>query len=241
MSARQPRRLYKQVEVIGAGPYGVTLDGQGLKTPLKRELSFPSQSLAEAVAAEWAAQGERIDIETMWLTKLANTSIDRVQDNEARVIGDIVDYAGSDLVCYRATEPESLIIRQGEFWDPVLCWAEQAVGVRFITVEGIVHQPQPKETLNAVRQHLARFDAMQLCALHALTTLTGSALLAMIIAAGALEPERGWLTAHVDEDWQIERWGADAEALERRNRGKREFDAAVRFLTFLGEPPVRPV
>jgi chaperone required for assembly of F1-ATPase len=241
VKARWPKRLYKQVEVTGAGPYGITLDGRLLRTPLKRELSFPSRPLAEAVAAEWAGQGERIDAETMWLTKLANTSIDRVQGNVARVIGDIVDYAGSDLVCYRAAEPGSLTIRQGEFWDPVLSWAEQALGVIFITVEGVVHQPQPKETLHAIRQYLARFDAMQLCALHALTTLTGSALIALIIAAGGLEPERGWLTAHVDEDWQIERWGEDAEAFERRNRRKQEFDAAVRFLALLKERPAQLV
>jgi chaperone required for assembly of F1-ATPase len=235
MNGRRPKRLYSHVEVTGAGPFGVTLDGRPLTTPMKRELSFPSRGLAEAVAAEWAHQGERVDGETMLLTKLANTAIDRVKGNEQRVIGEIVAYAGSDLVCYRAPEPERLTIRQGEFWDPVLSWAEQAFAAMFITVEGVVHQPQPEETLNAVRRYLARFDAMQLCALHVLTTLTGSALIALIIAAGALEPERGWITAHVDEDWQIERWGEDSEALERRNRRKREFDAAIRFLALVAE------
>jgi chaperone required for assembly of F1-ATPase len=234
VNERPRKRFYKQVTVTGEGPYGVALDGHPITTPVKRSLMLPTLALAEAIAAEWAAQGERIDPERMRLTKLANTAIDRVEGDEGRILGDLVDYAGSDLVCYRAAEPESLVIRQGEFWDPVLSWAEESLGARFDTVQGIMHQAQRRQTLEAVASYLTRFDAMELCALHNIATLTGSALLALSIASGSLEPERAWLTAHVDEDWQAERWGEDAEAALRKVRRKQEFDATVRFLGLLG-------
>ena len=221
MKGQSRKRFYKQAEVTGEGPYGIALDGRALKTPGKRSLALPSPALAEAIAAEWAAQGDRIQPERMCLTKLANTAIDRVEGDEARILADIVNYAGSDLLCYRAVEPENLVIRQGEYWDPVLSWAEERLGVRFVTVQGITHQPQPRETLDAVESYLHRFKAMELCVLHNLCTLTGSALLALSVASNWLEPERAWLIAHVDEDWQAERWGEVDEA-------------AVKFLELLG-------
>jgi chaperone required for assembly of F1-ATPase len=241
VSEGRRKRFYKQVEVTGEGPYGVVLDGRTIRTPGKRKLSVPSFSLAKAIAGEWAAQGDRIEPDRMWLTKLANTAIDRVEGDEERIRAEIVNYAGSDLVCYRAEEPESLVIRQGEFWDPVLSWAEETLGVRFVTVQGVMHQAQPPDTLKGVERYLHRFDAMELCALHNLATLTGSTLLALSIASGTLEPERAWLTAYVDEDWQAERWGEDEEAAERKTRRKQEFDAAVRFLGLLGSSGQRMV
>jgi len=235
------KRFYRQAEVTGERPYGVALDGRPVKTPGKRNLTVPSLALAEAIAGEWATQGDRIDPYRMWLTRLANTAIDRVEGHEERVLGDIVNHAGSDLVCYRAPEPEGLVIRQGEFWDPVLSWAEEALGVRFATVQGLMHKAQPPETLKAVESYLRRFDAMELCAVHNIATLTGSTLLALSVVSGALEPERAWLLAHVDEDWQAERWGEDAEAAERKTRRKEEFDAAIRFLNLLGSTGQRMV
>jgi chaperone required for assembly of F1-ATPase len=241
VNGRRRKRFYKQAEVTGDGPYGVALDGRVVKTPGKRNLTVPSFALAEAIAGEWAAQGERIEPERMWMTKLANTAIDLVEGEEERIVAEIVGYAGSDLVCYRAAEPESLAIRQGEFWDPILSWAEETLGVRFLTVQGVMHRTQPPETLQGVESYLHRFDAMRLCALHNIATLTGSALIALSLASGALEPERAWLTAHVDEDWQAERWGEDAEAAERKTRRKQEFDSAVRFLELLGSSGQRMV
>jgi chaperone required for assembly of F1-ATPase len=234
VKGRGRKRFFKQSEVTGEGPYGIALDGRALKTPGKRNLEVPSLALAEAIAAEWAGQGDRIQPERMWLTKLANTAIDHVEGEEAKIIADIVNYVGSDLLCYRAAEPENLVIRQGEYWDPVLSWAEETLGVRFITVQGITHQAQPRETLDAVESYLHRFNAMELCVLHNLSTLTGSALLTLSIASGWLEPERAWLIAHVDEDWQAERWGEVREAVDRRARRKQEFEAAVQFLELLG-------
>jgi chaperone required for assembly of F1-ATPase len=233
MTARSRKRFYRNVEVMGEGPYGIALDGRPLRTPLKHDLLLPTAGLAEAVAAEWAAQGERVDPWQMPLTKLAYTAIDRVVDSETRIIDELLEYAGADLVCYRAAEPESLINRQGEFWDPILSWAEETPGVRLFAVQGIVHKPQSPEALDAVRRYLHQFDAMHLCALHNLTTLTGSVLITLAMEKNFLEPERAWLTVHIDEDWQAERWGWDEEAMERRARRKQEFDASVRFLTLL--------
>jgi chaperone required for assembly of F1-ATPase len=231
---RSPRkRFYRSVEVTVQGPYAIALDGQLVKTPFKRELLLPTAGLAEAVASEWAAQVERIDPSQMPLTRLANTAIDRVEGEEARIIDELVEYAGSDLVCYRASGPDSLVNRQGEFWDPVLSCAEQLLGEKLIAVQGIAHKPQPPEALGAIRQYLQQFDPMRLCALHNLTTLTGSALIALAVERGLIEPERAWLAAHIDEDWQAERWGRDDEAMERRARRKREFDASIRFLSLL--------
>lgn len=241
MIERRRKRFYRLAEVTGEGPYGVALDGWAVKTPGRRNLAVPSFALAEAIAGEWAAQGDRIEPERMWMTKLANTAIDLVERDEKRVIAEIVSYAGSDLVCYRAAEPESLVIRQGELWDPILSWAEETLGVRFVTVQGVMYRTQPPETLQSVGSYLHRFDAMQLCALHNIATLTGSALLALVIASGVLEPERAWVAAHADEDWQAERWGEDAEAAERKARRKQEFDAAVRFLDLVGSSRKRMV
>jgi chaperone required for assembly of F1-ATPase len=241
MNGTRRKRFYNQVEVTGERPFQIALDGKRLRTPLKRELKIQSRGLAEAIAAEWAAQGERIDPRRMWLTKLAITAVDHVEGDEPRIVRELVEYAGSDLVLYRASEPESLVIRQGEYWDPIIAWAEEKLGVRFFTVEGIVHKPQQDEAMTAVARRLAQFDAMHLCALHNITTLTGSLQLALAIESPWLEPERAWLAAHVDEDWQIERWGKDEEAAERRAARKQEFDSAVKFLTLLAPHRSSPV
>jgi chaperone required for assembly of F1-ATPase len=198
-------------------------------------LQLPSSGLAGAIAAEWAGQGERVDPQQMPLTKLANTAIDRIARNENRVMLEILNYAGTDLVCYRAAEPDSLVMRQGEYWDPILTWAEETLGARFSSVQGITHRVQSEDTLAAMTRYLQKFDAMQLAALHTLTTLTSSAIIPLAMERRALDPERAWLAVHVDEDWQMERWGRDEEAAERRARHKLEFDAAVKFLTLLSQ------
>jgi chaperone required for assembly of F1-ATPase len=241
MKSRRPKRFYKLVEVKGDESFAILLDGRPLKTPLKRNLILPSAPLAEAIADEWAAQGERIDPDQMLITKLANTAIDRVAGDEQRIIEELVDYARSDLVCYRAAEPESLVTRQKLFWDPILTWAEETLDTRFFAIQGIVHKPQPRHSLDVVARYLRQFDAMRLCALHNLTTLTGSALIALSIESGFLKPERAWLSAHVDEDWQIGRWGRDEEAAERRARRRQEFEAAVKFLGLVAPVNHHPV
>lgn len=226
-----PKRFYKQVAVARAeGGFAVQLDGRPVKTPLKRPLVMPGEAMAAAVAGEWDAQGTHINPAAMILTKLANTAIDRVSGDEARIAGEIVDFAGSDLICYRADRPEGLVSRQAAHWDPVLEWARETHGCRLVCVAGVMHADQPPASLEALRTVLMGEGPYRLTAIHNLTTLTGSALIAMKLAARALDAEAAWVTAHVDEDWQIEQWGEDDEAQARRAFRKADFDATVRFL-----------
>ncbi|MGE0005041.1 MAG: ATP12 family chaperone protein [Parvibaculaceae bacterium] len=230
MTVAPARRFYKAVSVAGAqAPFTVTLDDRPLRTPLKRALDIPTTALAAAVAAEWDRQTEKIDPRTMPLTRLANTAIDRVDADRGRIIGEIVEFAGSDLVCYRAEKPPGLVERQARAWQPVLDWAREAVGAEFVVTEGVVHVGQPQAALAAARDYLARESPWSLTALHNITTLTGSALIAAMACAGAIPASEAWAAAHVDEDWQIEHWGWDEEARHRRNHRRREFDACLRF------------
>jgi chaperone required for assembly of F1-ATPase len=225
------RRPYASVSVIGEYPhFSVLLDGRPIKTPLKKSFELPTRLLAEAVAAEWEAQAQKIDPRTMLLTKLANTSIDRVAPHRARIIAEIVQFASSDVVCYRAEAPEHLIERQALHWDSVLRWATDYLGASLAVTRGIVHIPQPEAGLEAVRRHLAQQSDWALTAIHNITTMLGSALLAAMIADRKITADAAWAAAHVDEDWQIEQWGADEEASARRAARRREFDTCVRFL-----------
>jgi chaperone required for assembly of F1-ATPase len=230
MTTTPARRFYKTVSVTGTKtPFSVTLDERPLRTPLKRALDLPSRALADAVAAEWKMQAEKIDPPSMPLTRLANTAIDRVATDPGRIIGEIVDFAGSDLVCYRAEKPQGLIERQAKAWQPVLDWARSALGAELDVTEGVVHIAQPEAALRAIRDHLGQRNAWDLTAIHNITTLTGSALIASMACAGTLPASESWEAAHVDEDWQIEHWGWDEEARHRRNHRKREFDICLRF------------
>lgn len=229
--ASLPKRFYKDVAVKDeGGAASVVLDGKPVRTPGKAPLALPTRAAAEAVAEEWRAQGERIDPSTMPLTRLANSTIDGVRGNEQGVASDIVRHAASDLVSYRAEAPQGLIAAQAEHWDPVLAWAECELDAPFRRVTGITHVEQPAASLEAVARALGGFDAFGLAALHVMTQLTGSALLALAVGVGQLTPEEAWAAAHVDEDWQIGQWGEDAEAVERRANRKRDFDAAARML-----------
>ncbi len=224
------RRFYNKVSVAGTTPpFSVALDERSLRTPLKRALDLPTAALAQAVAAEWDVQAERIDPRTMPLTRLANTAIDRVVPDRARIIDEIVDFAGSDLVCYRAEEPLGLIERQAKVWQPIVDWARAALGAEFLVTEGVVHVQQPAAVLQATRNYLGQKSSWELTAIHNLTTLTGSALIATMACDGAVPPSEAWAAAHIDEDWQIEHWGWDEEARHRRNHRKREFDICLRF------------
>jgi chaperone required for assembly of F1-ATPase len=228
------RRFYKDVSVAGrAAPFSIRLDGKPLRTPLKASLALPTRALAEAVADEWQNQSEIIDPRSMPLTKLANTAVDRVETQRQRVIDDIVRFAGSDLVCYRAIEPEALRERQAGAWDPVVAWASRALDIHLLIAAGVIFRDQPADALAATRAHASAKSSWELAAIHNLTTLTGSAFLALMVAADAVAGEEAWKAAHVDEDWQNEHWGIDSEAQARRNAHRREFDAALKFLSLL--------
>ncbi len=227
MNAR--RRFYKTVAVTE--DHGIALDGRTVKTPSRAPLHLPTRPLAEAVAAEWDAQTEQIDPASMILTKLANTAIDRVRPDRPRIVAEVVDYANSDLVCYRADAPEALAERHARAWDPVVDWARTALDAPFIVTSGIIHKPQPEAALKAHEAALAPLNDFHLAAYHSVMTLTGSALIAMMLARGATIPEAAWIAAHVDEDYQIEQWGQDEEAQARRAARYAEFMACCRFMS----------
>jgi chaperone required for assembly of F1-ATPase len=229
------KRFYQHVTTHTEGGEGAALllDGKPVRTPGKAALRLPTQALAEAVAEEWRAQGERIDPLTMPLTRLANSAIDGVAGREHAVIDDIVAHAGSDLVCYRAGGPNGLVKAQQMHWDPVLAWARSALGAPLFLAEAVAHVAQPETSIARLRETLLGRDAFSLAALHVMTGLTGSALLALAVAQGRLTPEAAWEAAHVDEDWQISKWGQDAEAAERRKNRWRDFAAAARALALV--------
>jgi chaperone required for assembly of F1-ATPase len=228
------RRFYaKATTVRVSAGYAVALDGKPVHTPAGHALAAPTLGLAQAIAAEWEAQGETIDPAKMPRTRLANAIIDGVRVRPGPVAAEIERYLASDLVCYRAGEPQGLRERQAAHWDPILAWARKVLGARFSLGEGVVHVAQPEAALAAARAGIPT-DPWRLGALHALTTLTGSALMALALARGGLSADAAWQAAHVDEDWNMEQWGQDDLALERRAFRHAEFLAAAAVLSECG-------
>jgi chaperone required for assembly of F1-ATPase len=229
------KRFYRDVDVREAdGGHALTLDGRFARTPARNRLAAASRPLMLRVAEEWARQGETLDAADMPLTRLLNAAIDGVARTMAETRAEIVRYAGSDLVCYRAEGPEALAERQRLAFDPVLDWAARALGASFALTAGVMHVDQPPETLAAIRHALESFDdPAALASLSAMTTLTGSALLALATAQGFLAPEEAWRAAHADEDFQNELWGVDAEAAAERQARWREMEAAATALRLL--------
>ncbi|MBA4171265.1 MAG: ATPase [Hyphomicrobium sp.] len=230
------KRFYTLAEVTAddGPPHRVLLDGRPVRTPKKQLLAMPSRDLAEAVAAEWAAQGVEINPASMPLTRMVNTTLDGVLGNEDALRDDIAAFAMSDLLCYRAEGPSDLVARQAEAWGPVIAWAEAALGCRFVLGAGLMPVAQPEPNQGKVLAALARYDAFRLTPLHVMTTLTGSALLALATAERALTVDAAWAAAHVDEDFQIGQWGEDEEAITRRARRYAEMSAAARLLALVG-------
>lgn len=231
---RLRERFYKKVRVAGAGEgnVGVLLDGKPVLTPSRRPLAAPSLALAQAIATEWEAQTGVIDPARMPLTRLANSVIDGVSEKSEPVTDEIARYLASDLLFYRAGTPVELIERQSEAWDPVLCWAREAHGARFVLAEGIIHRAQPEDALAKMRAQIP-VDPWRLGAVSSITTLTGSGLLALAVAHGAFDVDAAWRAAHVDEDWQMMQWGRDELALKRRACREAEFRAAAEVLRLL--------
>ncbi len=222
------RRFYKTVSVTD--DLGIALDGRPVKTPGKALLRLPVPALAQAVATEWESQGETIDPAAMVMTKLANTAIDRVAAHRPAILAEMRDFAGSDLVCYRAAEPDDLVARQSAAWDPIIDWAVAELGQPVAIWTGVMHRPQPAATLEAVGRWCGALSEFEIAAFHSIMTLTGSALIPMMLTKRAIAPDQAWAAAHVDEDFQIQAWGQDEEAAERRRRRHGEFDACCRFL-----------
>jgi len=235
MKTPLPKRFYKTASVAPVEEgFAVHLDGKPVRTPGKALLALPTEAAALLVADEFAEQGETINPVTMPVMRLVNTAIDGVASDPQAVLEDILRFASSDLLCYRADAPQGLVERQNEQWDPVVDWARTALGARFNLAEGIIHVEQPRETIAVLGSHLnQRAEPLRLAAIHLMTSLTGSALLALAVDFGELDADSAWAAGHVDEDWQIEHWGQDAEAVARRAARKRDMMAAVSLLEAL--------
>lgn len=225
------KRFYKQATVDANN--AILLDDKPVRTPARRSLAAPSVAIAQAIADEWNMQGEMIDPATMPLTRLANAIIDGVADAPQPVADEIARYLASDLVFYRAGEPASLVEWQARHWDPVLAFARDQLGARFVLAEGVVFQHQPEQALTAARRAIPS-DPWRLGALSSITTLTGSALIALALDARALHVEEAWAAAHADEDFQMQQWGRDELALKRRAFREAEMRAAALILDRAG-------
>ena len=229
------RRFYDKAATAPAGAgFAVRLDGKPVRTPAGHLLAAPTAALAEAIAAEWQAQRNVIDPAKMPLTRLANVIIDGVNDRPGPVAAEIGKYLASDLVCYRAAAPQGLVERQARHWDAIVAWARDALGAQFALGEGVIHVVQPEAALAAAAAAIPD-DPWRLSAVHTVTTLTGSALIALALARGRLSAEEAWQAAHVDEDWNMEQWGGDEPALERRAFNFAEFQAAALVLRELAD------
>lgn len=228
--AKLPKRFYDSVSLDeGSGGYTVLLDGKKVRTPARADLCVAGKTLGEELKREWDAQQDHIDPLAMPMTKRANTALDRVRGREVEVVKEIIQYAGADLLCYRAAEPEGLVEMQCTHWDRVLDWVKEDFGCQFLAEKGISHFAQPRQSLDQIRSVFAIKNFYELTPLYSITTLTGSALLALAHAHGFLSADELWTAANVDEDWQISKWGGDDEAVKRREVRLAELDEDVRF------------
>lgn len=229
------KRFYKLVtaEKQPDGSAIVLLDGRRLKTPAKADFVLPGLALGEAVAAEWAAQGNEIKPHEMPLTRLAATAIDRVQAAPRHAAEEVVRYGDTDLLSYRADEPPELAARQAQEWQPILDWFRERYDVQIAVTSGIVAVKQPAELQPRLTRICATLDAFRLTALHTATGATGSVVLGLALLEGAIDAATAHRLGLLDELFQVERWGEDEEAAARRAALRSELDAVQRFLALL--------
>ncbi len=229
------RRLYEKVDVVPAagGAFAVAIDGRPARTPEGRELALSSEALARAIAEEWRAPSETIDPFTMPLTRLASTAMDRVGAARRGVIGRALEYAETDLLCYRAGAPQELASSQQMRWQPLLDWAADVLGARLRVTAGVSPVAQPKAALGVLRAAVEALDDMEIAVLSTVTAATGSLIVALALIEGRIGADEAFDTSQVDESFQISRWGEDAEAEDRRRRLKADIRAAADFLGLL--------
>lgn len=226
------KRFYRTVSVGEApGGFAVMLDGKPVRTPRKLPFAVPGRALAEAVADEWRGQGETVDLAAMRIGRIANTAIDLVAGQREQVIRQIAVYGETDLLCYRATEPAALVARQAARWDALLDWLAHAHGARLGVTAGVAPAKQDERALLTIAAAVAAFDSFPLTALHMATAAAGSVVISLALAAGRLDAWSAAEAALLDDLWQIERWGADAEAQRRLDAVRADIEAAAAFLT----------
>ncbi|MBA15920.1 MAG: ATPase [Sphingomonas sp.] len=229
------KRFWTEVtvaELDGSG-FGIALDGRPVNTPGRVRLAVPTQALARAIADEWRAVDIQIDPRAMPLTGLANAAIDRIGPAADDFAAGLAAYGESDLLCYRADAPAELVARQAAHWDPLLDWAGQRYDVRFETVAGVMHRPQPEATTQCLSHAVRQRSPFELAGLSPLVTISGSLVAALAMLEGAATRDAVWAAAHVDEDWQAEQWGEDSLAQKTREAHRVDFDAGARFLALL--------
>lgn len=224
------KRFWTEVTVVGGE---IHLDGKLVRTPGRVPLALPWPALADAVAEEWRAVGEKIDPLAMPLTGLANAAIDRIAPDPATFAAGLAQYGESDLLCYRAAEPPELAARQVAAWNPPLDWAERHYGVTFELAQGVMHRPQPPATIARLGATVAAYGPFALAGLSPVVTVTGSLVLALALAEGALDADAAWIAAQTDVAWQEEQWGADPLAEAARAAHRRDFDAGARMLALI--------
>ena len=229
------KRFWKEARVEQVeGGWLVRLDDRPVRTPARRLCVVPVAGMADGIAAEWNAQGQRIDPLSMPLTRAASTCLDRVVPDVEAVRRTVAGYGGTDLVCYRAPGPAELAARQAAGWDPLLGWAAEALGARLVTGEGVMHVAQPAGAVARLAAEVCALDAWEVTALSELTTLSGSLVLALAVCHGRLDPAEAWALSRIDERWNIEQWGEDAEAASQTARREADFMAAAELLRLLG-------
>ncbi len=225
------RRFYKQASVTP--DLGIALDGRPVRTPGRLPLVLPNLALAEAIAEEWRTQGDEILPQAMPLTGLANAAIERIAPDTSGFAAGLAAYGESELLCYRAEGPAPLVMRQVEVWDPIIAWARARYDIGFVLVEGIMHRPQPPETLARLSEALAARNTFELAALSPIVTISGSLVIALAVLEGELDPDAAFDAGHLDELWQAEQWGEDDFARDQRDARRADFLAACGFLRLL--------
>jgi chaperone required for assembly of F1-ATPase len=231
------KRFYKQAAAVAVeGGFAIQLDGRPVKTPLGHRLELPTGALAEAVAAEWQAQGTDIKPHTMPLTQLASTAIDRIGPERGAITAQLMAYAGTDLLCYRADFPPELGRRQALSWQPLVDWVRTELEAELVVTEGVIAIAQPPAALAALNAHLDGLDLWVLTTAQAACAATGSLVLALALAAGRVNATEAFAVSQLDEDFQIEQWGEDYEAADRRAALRADLAAAERLLQLLGSP-----
>ncbi len=224
------KRFYKDVAAeVRDGGRAILLDGRPVNTPARKPLLLPTDALAEAVAEEWRAQGDAIDPAAMPLTGLANAALDRIASGRADFERELSGYGDTDLLYYRAADPEELVQHQAARWDPVLAWARQRFDIDFHLASGVMHQPQPPQTLERLSAALAARDDWALASFARTVPLSGSLVMMLAVDEGALNADNAWEASVLDELWQEQLWGADTLAVEAREARREDFAAAWRF------------
>ena len=231
------KRFYKEAAAgeaaEGAGRFAVLLDGRPVKTPAKRALAVDSRPLAEAIAAEWQAQGEELDPQSMPLMALTCSALDLIPQRREQEIGELAAYGETELLCYRSEKPGELAERQAAAWQPLLDWAERHLDAPLLVVETITHSPQPPQSLAALRRAIEAQGDLELAALSLAVRSSGSLVIGLALSRGALTPEEAFDAAEVDASYQIELWGEDSEAEKRRAGVRRDLEAAERMFRLL--------